>query len=708
MKIHLSLKKRLILTAGLMAAGVLYVVLSNCCILRQQKDNILRLNTWSEIDMAMNEDIIARVDALQAAFLFWYSQPDVNRWKAVEKALANAEKGLSKWQGMVSTEPELSQVSSRLRLQIDRLKTLMSRCKVLQHTLLQDLQSLDSEDKRMRAVLTETMRDVIDPAKNRAASAGSIRALETWSNIDMVMNEDVIQQFLSFRMAFEAYVSNRQGPQAVAERLDQFNKGMRRWAELATGKPRLQEAASRISAIYGNVARLWTEVKDVVEGLKEQVRQIMVSTNELETLADSVMEDMIDPAKSQVIARAVEMSDKDVQNSLVKVGFILLFTTVIIFSMFRMCKPLHDLIDRLKDMAIGEADLTKQLDVAKINCSEKMDCGQTGCPSFSKEANCWYEAGSYAPEVFCPKISSGEYKSCDECKVYKSAITNEIDELSTFMNAFLLRIRNLVAKAKEQGKAVSAEAMNLSNVSEELAKGAAEARHLSGEVSKVADTSGQGVNSVAAAMEEMTSTVAEVASHTAHASDVAQQANEKAVRAQEVIHNLAEASNRIGEVSKLIGSIAEQTNLLALNATIEAARAGEAGKGFAVVANEVKELAKQTGDSVVEIEGMVRALQTGASDALSSMDTISEVIEEVAEFSNNIAAAIEEQTAATSEVSMNTQRVSDDVNDMARMSHAISAAGDQTAEGADRVNGAARELKKLSDDLMKLLNEFKI
>ncbi len=369
---------------------------------------------------------------------------------------------------------------------------------------------------------------------------------------------------------------------------------------------------------------------------------------------------------------------------------------------------LKELIIRLKDLATGEADLTKQLAVRAINCSQTISCGNVDCPVYGKEAHCWYEAGSYAPEIYCSKIKNGEYSSCEECKVYKQALDTELDEVASLVNAFILRIRELVAKVKVQGEEVAEEAQSLSSVSEQLASSAVEAQAQAEEVSQAVGVTSESISAVAAAMEEMTATVEEISRHTARANEVAQEANIEATKAQEVIRNLAEASNRISEVSKIIGSIAEQTKLLALNATIEAARAGEAGKGFAVVANEVKELAQQTGNSVTEIDEMLKDLQSGVTDVLSTVDRISQVIQHVAEFSNNVAAAIEEQTATTNEISANTQKISTEVNDMVQMSETIAAAGNQTAQGAEQVKTTAYKLRELSDALRKLLGEFKV
>ena len=131
-----------------------------------------------------------------------------------------------------------------------------------------------------------------------------------------------------------------------------------------------------------------------------------------------------------------------------------------------------------------------------------------------------------------------------------------------------------------------------------------------------------------------------------------QQANETDSR----INALSQAADRIGDVIKLITSVAEQTNLLALNATIEAARAGEAGRGFAVVAQEVKALAAQTAKATDEIGIQIAGMQTATQEAVGSIKMISSTIGKISEITSAISAAIEEQGAATQEISGNIQR----------------------------------------------------
>ncbi len=113
------------------------------------------------------------------------------------------------------------------------------------------------------------------------------------------------------------------------------------------------------------------------------------------------------------------------------------------------------------------------------------------------------------------------------------------------------------------------------------------------------------------------------------------------------VGELSKAAARIGDVVELINTIAGQTNLLALNATIEAARAGEAGRGFAVVASEVKALAEQTAKATGESGQQITGIQAATQESVSAIKEISGTIERLSEISSTIAAAVEEQGAAT-------------------------------------------------------------
>lgn len=159
------------------------------------------------------------------------------------------------------------------------------------------------------------------------------------------------------------------------------------------------------------------------------------------------------------------------------------------------------------------------------------------------------------------------------------------------------------------------------------------------------------MESVAATSEQLASAIKEISARVAEASEIAGQAVQYTQRSDSTMTRLTQASSRIGHVVKLIHDIAEQTNLLALNATIEAARAGDAGKGFAVVASEVKSLADQTTKATEEISQQVEGIQSSTEEAVRTIGGINGIIGRIDEISTAIAAAVEQQSAASLEIS---------------------------------------------------------
>lgn len=170
------------------------------------------------------------------------------------------------------------------------------------------------------------------------------------------------------------------------------------------------------------------------------------------------------------------------------------------------------------------------------------------------------------------------------------------------------------------------------------------------------DGTSENVQAISAAAEEMSITINEISQQMNRTSAMAAQAVEEAGTAKSAVAALVDMARRIGEVVAMIDSIAGQTNLLALNATIEAARAGDAGKGFTIVAAEVKELAAQTTSATEDIAKQVGEIQKATSLAEASFGNIDRMVNEIHLASTVVAAAVEEQTAASKEIAGNVER----------------------------------------------------
>ena len=200
------------------------------------------------------------------------------------------------------------------------------------------------------------------------------------------------------------------------------------------------------------------------------------------------------------------------------------------------------------------------------------------------------------------------------------------------------------------------------------------------------------MQAVAAATEELAASIRDISGNITTSTRVSDEAVAKADATHRQIQSLTEAVGRIDEVSSLISDIASQTNLLALNATIEAARAGEAGKGFAVVAGEVKSLAGQTARATGEITSQIESLRSVTADAEASIRGVTEVINAVSEASSAIAAAVEEQAAATREISRSVQHAVGGTEEVSSfLSHLVDVTG--------HVGGAASVVREASDRL---------
>lgn len=258
---------------------------------------------------------------------------------------------------------------------------------------------------------------------------------------------------------------------------------------------------------------------------------------------------------------------------------------------------------------------------------------------------------------------------------------------------------------------VSSASTQLEASARNLNSSAARSQELTARVSSTSQDCSSNVQSVASATEELSSSVNEISRQVQDSARMANEAVNQARQTNDRVAELSKAAGRINDVVELISSIAGQTNLLALNATIEAARAGEAGRGFAVVASEVKALAEQTSKATGEIGQQITGIQEATQQSVGAIKEISSTIEKLSEISSAIAAAVEEQGAATQDISRNvqqaangTQQVSANISDVQRGASETGTASSQVLSAAQTL---ASDSSRLKTEVSKFLNTVK-
>ena len=332
---------------------------------------------------------------------------------------------------------------------------------------------------------------------------------------------------------------------------------------------------------------------------------------------------------------------------------------------YGIARPLRQMVTMLDDIAQGEGDLTRRLQVGR---RDELGAIATGFNTFLAKLQAMF--GDVVASV--QKVSDASEHTADIAIRTNQGIQKQMSEIDQVATA----IHEMTATAQD------------------VAQNASRAAEAASHADDAANRGRQVVDSTARAIADLAGEIG---------------------RAVGVVQTLARDSENINAILVAIRSIAEQTNLLALNAAIEAARAGEQGRGFAVVADEVRNLAQKTQQATEEIQTMIQQLQGGthqvvkvmeesqaktddsvrhANEAAEALDAITQAVSVINDMNTQIASAAEEQSAVAEDINRNVTN--------------IGQVAAEVASGADEASAASGDLTRLAEQQRRLVNQFKV
>jgi len=272
-------------------------------------------------------------------------------------------------------------------------------------------------------------------------------------------------------------------------------------------------------------------------------------------------------------------------------------------------------------------------------------------------------------------------------------------------DAFESNVGALISGLASEADVVSVAAKEMDDISDALAA-------QSDVAMQGVDLGSSHVNSTAAAIEEMSMTIADVSRQVSETQTVSAQAVEEAHLATNMMTELTRVANQIGSIVGTISDIAEQTNLLALNASIEAARAGDAGRGFSVVAGEVKELANQTSRATSQIREQVEGIQVESEKATDAINKISTTIVDINNFTSSVAESMQQQAQAGREISDAAQQADTSmadarsaVSELASSANGVDKSSDEMIEVAVSMSQRTAEVQRGIDTFLETLRK---
>ena len=558
-----------------------------------------------------------------------------------------------------------------------------------------------------------------------------LRRTEKWGEIDMVMNEDIIQKMIYLREDVAFFFENKVTKDKLIKEIDSLLKGFNEWITLASSVKDKDLLFKKARLLKTQLLELKDIIYTLTQNATDKEKKVEKLVKESLAISHDIMDNIIDPHKAK-LAKYASILDKEVIITIFAVtlfvGAIGIGAPALIINKF--LKFLDSIVEFAFKLRKGDLGVSLKLD-KKVDCSKILNCGHTVCPVYGKETACWVEVGSFSNKPVCPRAVAGE--DCRTCEAYKVAKCDEIDEVSSSLNAAVRELKeradlaqamanydvsrdvNIVSEKDTLGIALKTMQEALNNIMKSIKDLTYRIVNSSEQISENSEHISQSVSEVARSLEEITRESQEILARAEESSNTAKQTQEEAVKAKEVsdkgmqqmcelinaMKEIQTSSEEISGIMKTLDEISEQINLLALNASIEAARAGEHGKGFAVVAEEVRKLAVKSAEASQHTSQLIAEAMKKVKNGVELADKTREVLKNIKEANETVVAHVdkiveidEQQKLAIETINQALSKIDEIVQ--------------SNAGSAEQFSYAAKELLKVAESLQEIVDRFKL